>query len=262
MKHLLIKYFLFFVILTIASSSNSALGAVRTSIGVNGGLGLPIGWWSERWDPLLISEINLKYEFTPGTGILLLAGLGKAYFGDLSDSAILSESSLSNLPPEFEPYAKINYSSQSGSFRQIPVGFGFYTERLIRDFGSTENPHQLRGYGSAAMIVHLWQFERNQNLTREVAVPDKPVLPYEDVWSDDAEGSNVGVQVAIGLLYQLRDFLYVDISAAYHFVDIGQRNGAVAYYGQPARIRSDQYIESAEGRADIIQLRVGIRYGR
>ena len=85
-------------------------GAVRTSIGIIGGVGIPIGWWSERWDAFPMSELNLRYEFTPGTGIIIITALGKSYYGSMSPDEITAESKVRIQPDllnaiyQYEPF--------------------------------------------------------------------------------------------------------------------------------------------------------------
>ncbi len=245
---LLVSFLLF-------STGSIALSAVRTSAGLVGTVGEPTGWWSERWAPMLGAEMNLRYEVSPGTGILLLAGLRKAQFADLSASEIVDDSHLRDISPEFAPYSRITLAKQGGSFRQIPVGFGLYMERLA---GS----RYLRGYGSAAMVVHLWKFDRSQSLTREISPPGMNALELTDNWSDKKDGSDLGAQVAVGLIYQFRELMHVDCSVAYHIMSFGKRNGGLAYWGQPVRTWSDEQVDKANSRADFIELRLGVRYGR
>lgn len=240
-------------ILAIAVSPVQSAG--RSSVGVVTGYGMPLGWWADRWDQSLNSEMNLRFELTPGYGMVLLAGLGKSYINDLSEEEILADSHLQDVPEEFIPYTRTTEASQSGSFKQIPVGFGFYFERLIG------NIRRLRGYGSVSMVVNMWKFNRSQTLTREIKGPGMTTMYPQDDWSDKKDGSDLGAQVGFGVLYQMNKFLYFEISAAYNFVDIGQKNGAIAYWGQPARTWSDDKIKSADGRADFMQLRLGFRIG-
>lgn len=252
-------FFTVIIILLILLGNQQSVGASgKTSFGISGGIGLPVGWWSDRWNPSIVNEVDLRYEISPGSGILLFTGIGKSYFTDLSQDEIISTSTLQNLPEQFQPYAKITYSSQSGSFRQVPIGFGMYTERLI----SLLNGRQLRGYGSLAMVVQLWNSARSQDLVRELnaPIPMRQII-HTDEWSDKAEGSNVGFQFGLGVSYQLQKFLFLDLSAAYSYVDIGKDNGAAVYWGQPARIWDDKKKTDADGRTDYLQIRVGIRFG-
>jgi len=235
----------------------SSSGAVRTSIGVVGGVGIPAGWWGDRWDYFQAGEINLRYEFAPGSGLLLLAGLGKNYYASMSSEEILADSRLGDIRDEF-PYTILT-ADQGGSFKQLPVGFGFYTERML---------WRMRAYGSLAMVIYNWKFERSQELEVEVKT-DNGQDSREYPWWDEQDGTDLGAQFAIGVLYPLRKLFFLDLSLAYHLVDISQKYGAVAYWGQPARHqpgapedRASQLIDEAEGRVDFLQLRLGLRYGR
>ncbi len=231
----------------------TAKGAVRTSVGLVGGLGVPVGWWSERWDPFLSGEINLRYEFSPGTGFLLLTGLGKSYFASLSPEEIEAESRVNDIPAEFKPYSTIDKGTQDGSFKQLPVGFGFYTERMIQTF---------RIYGSFAMLVNLWKVERNQQYITTVDAPNSSPFTHEDIWTDSQDGANVGAQFVLGFIYPLRKQLFLDFSVAYDYISISQKHSAIAYWGLPARTMDSDKLEEASKNVNFIQLRVGFRYGR
>ncbi len=244
-------------LLILLSNQQSAAAPAKVNVGITSGIGLPVGWWGERWKPAIGNEISLRYQISPGNGILLFTGIRKSYFTDLSQDEILSTSTLQNLPEEFQPYAEITYSSQSGSYRQVPIGFGLYSERLI----SILNTRQLRGYGSFAMVVQLWNSARAQDLVREINAPNMTQQVHTDEWSDKADGSDVGFQLAIGVSYQLQKYLFLDLSAAYNYVDIGKDNGAVIYWGQPARVWDEDKKSDADGRTDYLQIRAGLRIG-
>jgi len=248
-----ISFLIVFVFLLIPCDSNSAN---RVSIGFTGGLAQPFGWWSERWDPLQSSEVNLRYEFKSGFGILLFVGLNKTYLTPLSDEEIFSESKYHDVYPEFEEYRTIIAAGQDGTFKQLPIGFGFYFERMVWRF---------RTYGSAAMTVYNWKFERSQVFEEIISVPDMQEVSHEDNWAIVQDGSDVGAQVSIGLVYKVTKRFHVDLSAAYHFINIGKKYGAAAYWGEPARIPpgepDNDLVRNAEGAVDFLQLRLGIRLG-
>lgn len=229
----------------------------RVSIGVIGSLGEPIGWWGDRWDMFQGGEFNLRYEFTPGTGLLLLVGQGKSNFASMSPQSVFDESTHGAMQEEFRDAVTITTGKQTGNFTQLPLGFGFYSERMLGKF---------RGYGSVAMIVYNWKFNRSQQLEYLLYDEDLNLNFYrEAIWNDGQDGARVGGQLAIGAVYKVATSLFIDFSCAYHMMNISQEYGALAYYGYPARQipgeEQNELIPEAEGRADIIQLRIGIRYG-
>ncbi len=231
-------------------------GAGRTSIGFTGGLGIPLGWWGERWDPLQSGELNLKYEFAPGSGLLLLIGLNKTYYKSMSDEDILAESRYSDIKPEFLPYRTIVYASQSGSFKQIPLGFGFYHERMAA---------MVRVYGSVAIVVNNWKIVRDQRLKIKIEAPDMPIEWHRDDWINSQNGADLGLQVAVGGMYKVFESIYLDVSVAFHWININQKNGAFAYYGYNARIQpgdtESELVSNAKATVNFIQLRIGVRVG-
>ena len=226
----------------------------RSSFGFIGGIGQPAGWWGDRWDMPIVSEINFHYEFARGAGLLLFAGISTAQFTDLSDEEIVSESNLGDIPPEFKPYTTLTHVSQSGTYKENPLGIGFYYERMI-------TPRRLRGYGTAALVVHIWKVTRGQRLERESQVSDMPEIPNVDNWSTTDNGSDLGAQAALGISYQMRRFMFFDASLAYNFSNIGKHNGAVLYWGLPGRTKSGGVYDRSEGSTDLIQLRLGLRFG-
>ncbi len=248
-----IRRYIFLILLVLILSQPLAWGAVRTSVGLIGGVGVPVGWWSERWEPFPNGEMNLRYEFAPGTGLILIAGLGKSMFTTLSPEETAAESRFRDLRPEFEPYTDIVKSSQDGTFKQLPVGFGFYSEGIISGF---------RGYASAAMLINMWKFTRGQEFIEEVTIPDFETISHQDNWSDKQDGTDVGGQLAVGLLYPLRRLILLDVSLAYNFVFLSKKHAAIAYWGKPARTWDRERVDEAVGRADFVQLRLGFRYGR
>jgi hypothetical protein len=227
---------------------------VRTSLGVVGGIGTPVGWWSERWGPGQSGEVNLRYEFMPGTGLLLLTGLNKVYVSDRSANDIFNDSNLRAMEPEVRQYSSIEGAEQGGAFKQLSIGFGFYTERVVAG---------MRGYGSLAFVVYNFKFDRSQYLAVNVTPPNLDGASYRrtDIWEDQKEGSEFGGQFAVGLIKQIRQNLLVDVSLAYHYIDVGKTNSALAYWGYPAR-KTQAKIDQAKSHADYLQLRVGFRYGR
>ncbi len=255
MKLRVTAIFSFLICILVLINPNSSYSAVRTSAGVVGGIGVPVGWWGDRWTPFVSSELNLHYHVSNGTGILLLVGLNKAQLTDLSSEEIASESHLSTISPEFAPYSRITSAEQGGSFKQIPLGLGLYMERMIG------NSRALRGYGSVAMVVNLWKFDRSQSLYIESDAPDISHLDWDDNWVDQKDGSNVGAQGALGVMYEFRPNVLFETSVAFHMVNLGKQNGAIAYWGQPARTWDDEKLQDANGSANFIQLRFGIRYG-
>lgn len=242
-----------FVSISIPSTSSAAN---RLSIGFTGGISQPIGWWGERWDPLQSSEINLRYEFKSGFGILLFVGLNKTYFTPISEDEVYAESRYHDVYPEFEQYKTIISANQDGAFKQLPIGFGFYYERMIWPF---------RTYGSLAMSVYNWKFERSQQFEQVIALPGVTPVEHEDNWSIVQDGTDLGAQVAVGMVYSVTRMLHLDLSAAYHLVNINREYGAAAYWGEPARIPpgkpENMLVKDAKGSVDFIQLRFGIRYG-
>lgn len=231
----------------------AANGAVRTSLGLVGGVSMPMGWWSDRWEPFVNGEINLRYELSQGTGLILITGLGKSYFTSLSAEEIESESRVNDISEEFKPYTTIITGTQDGSFKHLPVGFGFYTERLIQVF---------RVYGSFALMINLWKVERSQLYIVEVEAPNSSPFNHEDIWSDSQDGANIGAQIALGVVYQLKNQLLLDVSLGYSYMSLSQRHSALAYWGKPARTMDGDELDEATGNANYIQLRVGFRYGR
>ncbi|MDP8239446.1 MAG: hypothetical protein P9X24_10185 [Candidatus Hatepunaea meridiana] len=239
------------------SFSGSAEAANRTSFGVTGGLGMPLGWWGERWEPLQSGEFNIRYEFSPGMGILLITGLNKTYFEPLSREQIADESVYSDVREEFSDYTTIVYANQGGSFKQLPIGFGFYMERMVSD---------LRAYGSLTMVVNNWKFYRSQWFLQEVTVPGMSTIQHDwDNWEIEEDGSDLGLQVACGALYKLTNLLYLDLSAAFHWVNISRKYGSVAYWGQPARIPpgepENDLIKDSKSSVNSLQFRIGLRVG-
>jgi len=225
------------------------------NIGINGGAGIPLGWWGDRWGFITAGEFNVRYELSPGAGLLVIGGLSKTYIKEMSKEEVASESRR-YLHPDFTQYSDITMASQDGSYQQIPIGFGMYYERMI-------TPPRLRGYGSVALVVHLWKTERNQRFT-EIVKPNTPnfsAVTHQDNWSDQLQGSDLGGQAVLGVTFQLTPALYLDASAAYHYVRIDPKNNAIAYWGQPARTWSEDRLSSAKGQADLLQLRFGIRFG-
>jgi len=230
--------------------------ASKTNIGINGGIGFPIGWWSGRWGQFATSEVNVRYEVSPGTGLLVLTGLGKGYISELSKDEVATEAHR-HLQDDFLPYSTIDVASQDGSFQQIPDGIGMYYEQAI-------TPPRLRGYGSVAFVVNLWRAERNQAYAERVLPPVSgfTTIDQTDNWSDNVSGSDIGAQAVLGITYQLNPLLYLDASAAYHYVTLDSKNNAIAYWGQPARTWSSDKIEDATNHADLIEVRFGIRFGK
>lgn len=249
---------LIFFILIFVSNCHYVFGStqssvIRTGVTVNGGFGAPLGWWGDRWEMFSNSEINLRYETSPGVGILLLTGLGKAYLTELSVTEIVEESTLRGLNPLWNEFITYPVKDQSGSFTIIPLGFGGYMERMLGP--------RFRGYGSGAMVVYLWKVKRNQHLTRVIDKSNLTELQLDDDWTDKADGSNLGLQLSLGLAYQLKRNVLIDLSVAYNYLDIGDKYGAIAYWGLPAR-NNDDKLREADSRADFIQLRLGCRFGR
>lgn len=241
------------IALVITALPDDCEAASRTSIGIVGGGGAPLGWWGDRWGTFHSGEVNVRYEFSPGTGLLLLAGLHKTYLAEMSAQEIAGESTARDLPPEFQPYAAILNAQQGGAFKQLPLGFGLYREGLLVG---------CRAYASLAFAVHLWKFERSQEFSERVTPPMSDTLMHTDIWSDKQDGAKIGLQMALGALYPLRPGVFVDASVAYHFVDIGSKYGSIAYYGFPARTWTPQKQATAKGRADFLLFRVGFRFGQ
>ncbi|MCF7809720.1 hypothetical protein K9N50_01890 [bacterium] len=244
------------IILALIITANSGYSAGRTSVGLVGGMSIPMGWWGERWDPLQSGEINLRYEFTPGFGILLLAGLNKTYFSDLSADEIYQDSRYHDVQPEYEPYRTVITAEQGGSFKQLPVGFGFYHERMLWRF---------RAYGSVAMVIYNWKFTRSQDFEQVIAPPGMSETQHVDNWSISNDGTNMGAQAAIGFVYKISSMFMLDVSAAYHMINIYQKNGAAAYWGEPALVPpgdpQNDLVKDAEGAVDFLQIRLGLRIG-
>ncbi len=224
----------------------------KTSIGIVGGSGLPLGKWGDRWGLFHSGEVSVRYDFARGTGLLLFAGLHKTYLAELSAQTIANESIARDLQPEFQPYANIKVAQQGGAFKQLPLGFGFYREGLLAGY---------RTYASLALAVHLWKFERNQEFEEIVTPPMSDTLRYNDNWYDKQDGAKMGIQLAFGALYPLRPGIFIDASLAYHYVNIGHKYAAIAYYGQPARTWTPEKQKTIKGQSDFILLRVGFRFG-
>ncbi len=242
----------FFIILTIflllPSVSNANQAPVRTSIGLVVGAGIPTGWWADRWGFSDAGEINLRYEFAPGTGILLSAGLSKAFLADISKAEVAAEA-------QWHQIDGFNYdiitAKQSGSFKSLPVGFGLYRESQAGRF---------RPYGSASMMVFLWKFDRSQTFLADNL--DGDTSPIIDNWHDDQDGANLGAQFTAGTLYQIKPMVLLDASIAFHWLNIGTEHGALAYWGYPVRTWDDDRINEGKGSANYLQFRIGLRYGR
>ena len=116
------------------------------------------------------------------------------------------------------------------------------------------------------MIVYNWKFERTQVLEYEKYEEDMNITSLrEDIWYDVQDGASVGAQLAVGGLYKIASNLFLDFSAAYHFVNISNKYGALAYYGYPARQipgePTNELIPDSKGQADFIQVRFGVRFG-
>jgi len=245
------------ILLVLLIASTTVFGSGRTSVGFVGGMSLPVGWWGERWDPLQSGEFNLRYEFTPGFGLLLLVGLNKTYFTPLSANRIYQDSRYHDVQPEFDPYKTIITAKQGGSLKQLPVGFGFYHERMLWRF---------RAYGSLAMIVCNWKFSRSQEFEEVITPPGMSELPPNiDNWSIGNDGTNVGAQAAIGFVYKISGKFFLDVSTAYHMINITQKYGAAVYWGEPALIPAgdpqNDLVKNAEGAVDFVQFRIGLRIG-
>jgi hypothetical protein len=229
----------------------------RTSVGLVGGFGLPVGWWGDRWDAIQSGELNFRYEFSPGVGILLITGLNKTYFTPLSKEEVAAESHYSDVMLEYKPYTTIVKGSQGGSLKQLPVGVGVYMERMV---------WRVRPYGSLAMIVYNWRFERSQEFLGEISPPDMPVIDLnDDSWNLSRDGSDLGAQIVLGTVYDLTKLFHVDVSAAYHFVSISPKYGSIAYWGQPAVIPAGQpdndLVKDSKGTVNFLQFRIGLRVG-
>ncbi len=247
------------IVFTLFLLPGSSVSANRTSAAIVGGYSLPVGWWGERWDPMQSGEINIRYEFSSGAGILIITGLNKAFFTPLNREEVAAESQYHDIYNEFKPYTTIFEASQGGYFKQLPIGFGLYYERLV---------WRLRTYGSIAMMVYNWKFERSQQFLGEVNPPDPttPTIPLDDDdWIVEEDGSDLGAQLAIGALYKLTNLIYLDFSAAYHFVNISQKYGSIAYWGQPAQIppgeATNDLVKDAKGAVNFLQFRIGLRVG-
>ncbi|MFC2149883.1 hypothetical protein ACFLQV_00110 [Calditrichota bacterium] len=229
----------------------------KTTFGIVGGAGLPIGEWGNRWDPFSAGEVNLAYEFTPGTGFLLIVGKGQAGFAGLSQWGVFNESTHGQMREEVRDGVTLNVARQTGIFEQIPMGFGFF--KLI-DLG------RIDGYGSLAMMVYNWKVQRSQELDYTVAYPDGTTREGEPIiWDDTQIGTSVGGQLAVGALYELTHGLQLDLSFAYHLVNISDEYGALAYYGYPARQipgeDANELISKSNGQSDFLQFRLGLRFG-
>ena len=247
----------FLILLTVALIPNPAGAAGRTSLGIVGGAGLPVGWWSDRWDPFQSGEVNLRYEFQPGIGLLFITGLNKAYLKQMSAATILAESGI-HIEPELKDYTTILGASQGGFFKHVSTGFGVYAERAVSGY---------RAYGSLAMVIYHWKFERTQYLVVEIAPPVEGSQPRQrsDIWSDSQISSDIGAQMSVGIVRPIKPGLLVDISAAYNMVNIGAKNGALAFWGYPIRTASplqQSRLSGSKGNVDFFQLRIGVRYGR
>ena len=118
-----------------------------------------------------------------------------------------------------------------------------------------------RPYGSAAMSVFLWQFERSQTFFEQVESLGDPI-PHTDNWQDNKDGATLGAQFSAGALYQFRPLMLIDVSLAYHWVNIGTKNGALAYWGYPVNTWDEDRINEGKGSVNYLQFRVGLRYGR
>jgi len=228
----------------------------KSSLGFSVGTGVPLGWWGERWGMFQASEINLRYEFAPETGFMLLAGLDKTYFSKMSAEEVKKESRFRDGDPIYLPYTKITTANQDGSFKQLPVGFGFYRELEISGYQT---------YASLAMVVHLWRFERGQQFAEVVTPPTDDTLRHTDNWWTEQDGSNVGFQLGAGFLYPLDDAkkYTLDVSVVYHLVSLSANYAAVAYHGQPARARDwrPEERDKVKNSVNFILLRAGIRLG-
>jgi len=219
------------------------------------GTGLPVGWWGERWGMIQSGEINLKYDFDEGTGFFLLTGLDKTYFSKMSADEIANESRFRDVHQTFKPYTHITKAKQDGSFKQLPIGFGFYQEQEIAGY---------RAWGSAGMVVYLWRVERGQEFEEFVAPPGQDTSRHADNWWDEQSGSNVGFQFALGALYPLKKDLNLDLSVTYNLVSISKDNAALVYWGNPTRDRNwrPEVKSTTKTGVNYLMVRLGIRFGK
>ncbi len=231
---------------------SSTQAANPYSIAFVAGGGLPVGWWGERWGLMHSGELTLRYRIDEMVGFFIFTGINKTYYVERSEKEIADDSRAGDSSPEYEPYTTVTEASEGGAFKQLPVGTGFYGETSISG---------IRTYGSAAFVVNLWKFERGQVFEERITPPASDTIFHSDSWSDEQDGSNVGLQFTAGMLYPLRKGLLLDASLAYHFTGISKDNMAVAYYGKPARTWSAEQKSSAKNHADFIALRVGVRFG-
>lgn len=226
-----------------------------TNVGFSVGGGLPVGWWSDRWGMFQTAELNLRYEFSRGQGLLLFVNLAKADLADLSKSTIIEESQFADQPPEVKPYYTFTDVKQGGTFRQLPLGIGYYREFPYNN---------LMFYGSAAFAVHLWKLHRTQTLQATGERGGVPLTPYSDDWEDSQDGAETGWRIAGGLTYPIKENLALDCNLAWHITSLSNDNGALAYWGFPVRgntIRAEERKAKAEKNANFILLQVGVRYG-
>lgn len=244
---------LIYTCLLILALTSPSLGE-GTSVGFSVGGGLPTGWWADRWGLFSSGEIDLRYRFAENTGFFLATGLDKTYLTDLSSEEIAQESRFRDVHNSYKPYTKIEQAVQDGSFKQLPISYGFFQEMDIAGY---------RAYGSLGMVVHLWRFERGQRFRETVTPPTGDTLVHIDNWWDVQDGSNVGFQLGGGLLYPLKKNLLLDVSAIYHFVGIDKKYAAIAYWGYPARARDwrPEVKETAETGVNYLVLRLGVRFG-
>ena len=233
------------------SLPSSSLAASPYSMAFVAGGGWPVGWWGGRWGAMQSGELNFRYEIERGFGFFLLTGLNKTYYTERGKEEIAAGSRYSDRQFADSLYT-ITKAEEGGSFKQLPVGTGFYGEALVGG---------LRAYGSAAFVVNLWKFERGQVFQQIVTPPSSDTIPHDDSWNDEQDGSNVGLQFTAGVLYPLRKGLHLEGSIAYHFTGISKDNSAIAFWGKPARTWSAEQKADAKNHADFIALRVGVRLG-
>ena len=250
--------------LALIPSQIQALG--KTSVGLVGGFGPPVGWWADRWDMMQMGELNLRYELSSDVfdmdlrgGVVLITGLGKTYFGTMSKEEVAAESRYSDVNPDFQDYTTIVTANQGGSFKQLPIGFGFYLEKMIG---------RVRPYGSLAMMVYNWRFERSQEFLQVIEIPDPdfPVLEHnDDDWRVERDGSDLGAQLTLGAVYSINRLIHIDLSAAYYLVNISKKYNSIAYWGQhaviPAGDPDNDLVEDSKGSVDFMQIRLGLRIG-
>lgn len=229
----------------------SVWAASSTSLVIGVGGVIPVGPWASRWKLGQSSDAQVRYQFAPGAGVTFSAGTYTLFWDERSPQAIAAETTIRDIPPEFQPYAQILQAEERGTFHNIPLGVGLYYEGLLGGW---------RAYSSVGMVVNLWKFKRQLNFQERVITPLNDTNTYRDEWEDSQDGAKMGFQIGTGLLYPLRKTLFLDLSLNFLYSDIGNKYGAILRYGKPARTWNPQRYKDYKGEISTLGIKLGLRY--